>query len=189
MIVLGADPGIANLGASVVEVTGAAAPPLLSYCKAFHTDPNKTMQPARDLERRLGLVVAHVVGLAAKYHVQIAGIEDQADVGWAKDLEGKMDHNSRRARDVAFVLTGALLAIGVEVYLIRPQSARVALLGKGAGRASKEDIKLRVEHMSRSIGADIRLSEHACDSVAIGAGAYRLHIEHRARPRMLGGGA
>jgi Holliday junction resolvasome RuvABC endonuclease subunit len=189
VIVLGVDPGIANLGASVVEATGAAAPPLLSYCKAFHTEPDKTIQAQRDLERRLGLVVTHIVGIAAKYHVQIAGVEDQADVGWAKDLEGKMDHNSRRARDVAFVIAGALLAIGVVVYLVRPQSARVALLGKGAGRASKDDIKLRVEHMSRSIGADIRFSEHACDSVAIGAGAYRADRELKARPRMLGGRA
>jgi Holliday junction resolvasome RuvABC endonuclease subunit len=189
VIVLGVDPGIANLGASVVQARGAASPPLLSYCKAFHTEPDKTMPAQRDLERRLGLLCAHLVGLAAKYHVQIAGIEDQADVGWAKDLEGKMDHNSRRARDVAFVLFGALTAIGVECFLIRPQTARVALLGKGAGRAGKEDIKLRVEHMSREIGADIRFSEHACDSVAIGAGAHRAYQELRVRPRMLGGRA
>lgn len=187
MIVLGVDPGIANLGASVVEATGAAAPPRLSYCKSFHTEPDKTLQAQRDLERRLWLCVQHLVAVAAKYHVQIAGVEDQADVGWAKELEGKMDHNSRRARDVAFVVAGALMAIGVEVFLIRPQTARVALLGKGAGRASKQDIKLRVEHMSRATNADIRFSEHACDSVAIGAGAYRAHVEQRSRPRMLGG--
>lgn len=187
MIVLGVDPGIANLGASVVDAAGAGRPPLLAYCKSFHTDPDKQILPQRDLERRLGLCVAHVVGVATRYHVQVAGVEDQADVGWAKELEGKMDHNSRRARDVAFVVAGALMAIGVTVYLIRPQTARVALLGKGAGRASKADIKLRVEHMTRQQGADVRFSEHACDSVAIGAGAHRAHIELLARPRMLGG--
>jgi len=183
LIVLGVDPGIANLGLSVHEV-GGGVPPTLCYLKAEHTEASTPWV------ERLEHVVRHTVAIATRYHCQIAGIEEQDGAAWGNEQrEGAMDANARKARDVSYALAGALMAIGVRVYLVRPQTARVAFLGRGGGNAPKGAIRERAERLARSLKAEIRWSEHACDSLASGAGAWVKHRELEARPKMLGGRA
>lgn len=183
MIVLGVDPGIANLGLSVHEV-GGGVPPTLCYLKAHHTEAGEK------LENRIVELVRVTVSVATKYHVQIAGIEDQDEVSWAKDQAGHFDKNSRRGRDMQYAIAGALIAIGVAVHMIGPRTGRAVLLGKGNGNAPKQMLRQFCEHhMRKSLTAEIRWSEHGCDSMAAGAGAWAKHRQLEATPKMLGGKA
>lgn len=167
MIVLGVDPGLANLGLGLVEGDIRKARHLHHVCL--------TTESAWVMPRRLQYIHEEVSRLLAEYQPQAVAIENQI---------------LRRQADVAFkvgqafgVVQLACAQAGVPIHTYGPMQVKRSLVG--TGRADKEQIIYMVK---ASLGLGELFNNHAADALALAL----THLAHqpmltaasRSRPRL-----
>lgn len=146
MIVLGIDPGLANLGLGLVEGDARKARHLHHVCLIT--------EAAWIMPRRLAYLHAEVTRLLEDYQPQAVAIEDQI---------------LRKQADVAFkvgqafgVIQLACAQVGVPVHSYGPMQVKKALVG--TGRAEKAQVEYMVK---ASLGIREIFNNHAADALAL----------------------
>ena len=159
MIVLGFDPGFAQLGAGVLELHRSST-------RVLHHETFLTAPDDGDDCSRLDLLANHALDLIEQYDPEAIGYEDQAGVmvALAKSGAAGMNADARRLLEVCGIIRCAARCYNLPCYAVTPRSAKVAVLGKGKSTATKDTVKERV----RQIFHVARISEHAADAIAIG---------------------
>ena len=146
VIVLGIDPGLANLGLGLVEGDVRKARHLYHVCL--------TTESAWIMPRRLQYIHEEVTRLIAEYRPDAVAIEDQI---------------LRKQADVAFkvgqafgVVQLACAQAGVPVHHYGPMQVKRSLVG--TGRAEKEQVIYMVK---ASLGIRELFNNHAADALAL----------------------
>lgn len=154
MIVLGIDPGLANLGIGLVEGDVRKARHLHHVCL--------TTESAWLMPRRLQYIHEEVSRLIAEYQPDAVAIEDQI---------------LRRQADVAFkvgqafgVVQLACAQAGVPIHAYGPMQVKKSLVG--AGRADKEQVIYMVK---ATLGIRDLFNNHAADALALAL----THLAHQ----------
>jgi crossover junction endodeoxyribonuclease RuvC len=169
LIALGVDPGFANLGLGVLEVTNASTRVLLH--ETFTTSPK------HDTPARLNAIADRLLDAIDDYAPALLAYENQAGVEVGMQLmrekEGTAgtNYSSRRVHEVSGIIRCAARAFELPCYCLAPSTIKVALLGKGGGHAPKARLKLGVRRMLGVVGC----SEHAADALAIAIGGVQAH--------------
>ncbi|MGI8748411.1 MAG: crossover junction endodeoxyribonuclease RuvC [Deinococcus sp.] len=155
MIVLGIDPGLANLGLGVVEGDARKARHLHHVCLIT--------EAAWLMPRRLAYLHAEVTRLIEEFQPEAVSIEDQI---------------LRRQADVAFkvgqafgVVQLACAQAGVPVHSYGPMQVKQTLVG--TGRAEKAQVEYMVK---ASLGMREIFNNHAADALALAL----THLAHSA---------
>ncbi|MFB9992865.1 crossover junction endodeoxyribonuclease RuvC [Deinococcus oregonensis] len=159
MIVLGIDPGLANLGLGLVEGDVRRAKHLHHVCL--------TTESAWIMPRRLQYIHEEVSRLLAEYQPDAVAIEDQI---------------LRKQADVSFkvgqafgVVQLACAQAGVPVHSYGPMQVKRSLVG--TGRAEKEQVIYMVK---ATLGIRELFNNHAADALAI-ALTHLAHAPMQAR--------
>ncbi len=146
MIVLGIDPGLANLGLGLVDGDARKAKHLYHVCL--------TTESAWIMPKRLAYLYEEVSRILAEYQPEAVAIEDQI---------------LRKQADVAFkvgqafgVVQLACAQAGVSVHHYGPMQVKKALVG--TGRADKEQVIYMVK---ASLGIRELFNNHAADALAL----------------------
>lgn len=152
MIVLGIDPGLANLGLGVVEGNSRRAKHLHHSC--IITTSSQTMP------ERLQCLYLAIQQLIAEHQPQVVAIEEQ---------------RLKKAGEVTFkvgqaygVVQLACAQAGLAVYSYGPTQVKKALVG--TGRADKEQViyMVRASLGMRTIGDSAQdANNHAADALAL----------------------
>ncbi len=166
LVALGVDPGFRNLGAGIVRFEALST-------RVIHSETART-DTSKSHDERIDFFVDRLCELIETHEPRVLGYENQAGVEVAMQREGEgTNFSSRKVHEV----TGAIRAVArfyaLPCYCIAVSTVKVALLGKGGGGASKEQMRLGVK---RFFG--IEGSEHAADAIACAvAAARRYRIE------------
>jgi crossover junction endodeoxyribonuclease RuvC len=170
IVALGVDPGFANLGLGVVEVTNSSTRVLLH--DTFITSPKD------DTAGRLDAIADRLLDAIEDFRVQILAYENQAGVEVGMQLmrekegtAGGTNYSSRRVHEVSGIIRGAARAFELPCYCLAPSTIKVALLGKGGGHAKKAQLKVAVRRLLGVVGC----SEHAADALATAIGGVQAH--------------
>lgn len=154
MIVLGIDPGLANLGIGLVEGNSRKAQHLYHICL---TTASSDVMP-----RRLQYLHEEVSRLIAVYQPEAVAIEDQI---------------LRKQADVAFkigqafgVVQLACAQAGLPIHAYGPMQVKQALVG--TGRADKEQVIYMVK---AQLGIREVFNNHAADALALAM----THLAHQ----------
>lgn len=154
MIVLGIDPGLANLGIGLVEGNSRKAQHLCHICL---TTASSDVMP-----RRLQYLHEEVSRLIAVYQPEAVAIEDQI---------------LRKQADVAFkigqafgVVQLACAQAGLPIHAYGPMQVKQALVG--TGRADKEQVIYMVK---AQLGIREVFNNHAADALALAM----THLAHQ----------
>ncbi|WP_309569935.1 crossover junction endodeoxyribonuclease RuvC [Deinococcus sp.] len=163
MIVLGIDPGLANLGLGLVEGDIRRARHLHHICL--------TTESAWVMPRRLQYIHEEVGRLIAEYRPEAVAIEDQI---------------LRKQADVAFkvgqaygVVQLACAQAGVPIHTYGPMQVKKSLVG--TGRAEKEQVIYMVK---ASLGIRELFNNHAADALAL-ALTHLAHAPMQARAALV----
>lgn len=171
MRALGFDPGLAACGLAVVQLRER---PEILAARTVRTDP------ALGLERRFELIWRSAWELIAEARPQVVGVEEQrgAFLGY-QARGGKTNADSLRTFEAVGLARGLAYAWGIPVHVIEPRSIKLAVIGPGGGSADKRQVRRAIESLcvfgASGMGASKRLSEHACDAIAIAIAAARRH--------------
>jgi crossover junction endodeoxyribonuclease RuvC len=171
MIALGIDPGFANLGLGVLEVTASSS-------RCLHHETFKTSPKDTD-DHRLERIADRIFDTIDEYKPALLGFEDQAGVEAAihrDDSEGT-NYSSRRVHEVVGIVRAAARFYALPLYRSAPSTVKVAVLGKGGGHAKKARM---IEVVSRIFGLH-GCSEHGADALAIAVASIRKHRQARAQ--------
>lgn len=172
MIIIGIDPGLAFLGLAVLELKPTST-------RVLHHETFQT-RSTEDNPDRLDSIAERLLDLIEEHEPEAVGYETQ---GWAavaaQDPEGRtqaigMNAAARHLHEVVGIIRCAARAFDIPAYCMAPSSVKVAVLGKGGGRAKKAAVKERVRLLFH-LG---RVSEHAADAVAIAVGTGVRHRRH-----------
>jgi crossover junction endodeoxyribonuclease RuvC len=174
MIIVGVDPGYAFMGVGVIELQPSST-------RVLHHSTFATLAKDEDATR-LDAIAEHLLDLLEHYEVDALGYENQAIVEAGKHrirrqlqeaggADADSNFSSSRVHEVAGIIRCAARCFDVPCYCLAPSSVKVAVLGKGGGRAKKGAVKARV----RAIFGVERLSEHAADALAIALGTSVRH--------------
>lgn len=159
MVVLGIDPGLANLGLGLIEGDARRAKHLYHVCL--------TTESAWLMPRRLHYLHDEVTRLLGEYRPDAVAIEDQI---------------LRKQADVAFkvgqafgVVQLACAQAGVPVHAYGPMQVKKTLVG--AGRAEKEQVIYMVK---AQLGIRELFNNHAADALAL-ALTHLAHVPMQSR--------
>lgn len=178
-VAIGGDPGLANCGFGVVRRLARAYECL--DAGTVSTDS------ARPLEQRQELIWDTFGDLVREFRPVVFGIEDQSGVNAAARQNAFRQIQAARqgrevngfgfnaANDGVIEVVGILKAVAfayrVPVVMLQPRTIKVQLIGPGAGKAEKADIKAAIARMFPDVP---RMSSHAADGLAIAIGAERV---------------
>lgn len=178
MIVIGIDPGYAFLGVSVVRFTASRAEALL--VETFRTTTKDAAA------RRMARIADRLLELCGDPRVRAVGFESQAGVEAGKAKRALEDPTkvtsnaaSRRVHEVVGVVQAVARVYQLPCYEHAPSSVKVALLGRGGGRASKERMRSAAGLLFGKPG----LSEHSADALAVAVATARALRLDKAKTR------
>lgn len=177
LIILGWDPGVKFLGYGVLALEATR-----SRCLA-HGVLGTGMDDASPAER-LDALATGIDGLMNTWTPDVTGYEDQTGVNIAMERAGKSNAFSRRIHEVTgMIRMGARcsLAEPVPVYSHQPRVIKIALLGKGHGNATKDEIKWGVDRLF-----GVKTNQHAADAIACAVASARSHRVAMATRRRAG---
>jgi crossover junction endodeoxyribonuclease RuvC len=170
MKILGIDPGFAYVGFGLVEFLTLAT-------RVRHHETYRT-RTTEDDHARLDAIADHVCDVIERWQPDAIGYEDQAGVIAGKAIGDEAavassGFKARRLLEVVGIIRAAARFNAVPCYVLAPSTVKVAVLGKGGGRAKKD----RVTRAVRTIFGLGKCSEHAADAIATAIGARRKHRE------------
>jgi len=151
--VLGFDCGITSPGLGVI--TRLATGYRLDAHRVVRT---KASEP---LEARCHRIWQALSSAIAQWRPALVAVEEQAgaQVGAYKRGDFNAD-NSKTIMTVGLAL-GAAFAYGIDVTLIKPQRAKIAVCGPKMSRADKREVQAAVERIT-----GVRVPQDAADAVA-----------------------
>ena len=175
MIGLGTDPGFAFVGFAVVDFMATST-------RVLHHETFRTGSAEAD-ETRLDLIADRLADLVERFNPAFLAYENQAIVEAAKHARRRSDPQAElasnfascRVHEVAGVVRCTGRFYDLPVYVEAPNSVKVAVLGRGGGRAKKAAVKEAVQRIFRIA----QLSEHAADAIAIAISGARKHRRDR----------
>jgi len=164
VIVLGADPSITALGIGVVD---------RSTREVLHLETVRSDTDEPDEARYLRIYRRLCSVIRAKRVVAVA-VEEQRRVQVGAQKRREFNGNNSKVSIVVGLVMGAAWAHGLPVFVVTPQCAKNAVLGKGNGNAKKQQVKAAVRNM---LGDDAGVfSADAADGVAIACAPSLLEI-------------
>lgn len=177
MRVVGIDPGFATLGIVVLELQPSST-------RIIHHENFTTRSVDADGDR-IDSISERLLDVFEEYEPAAVGYESQAwtDVAARQQAMAQreqddttigMNARSRRLHEVVGVIRCAARCFELPVYELMPSTVKVAVLGKGGGRAKKDAVKQRV----RAIFGLGRCSEHVADACAVALGTSVRHRHH-----------
>lgn len=168
---LGVDPGLRYCGFGILARVGGK----LSHRDSGHID-TPTDWP---LERRQRMIWRELDRQIRLHKPDLIAYEDQSGVSAAaresqkRQLEAAQRGTTIKAwhfnadndavTEVVGIVKGLSFHYGIPLHPVQPRSAKVVVLGKGHGSASKDDVRRAV----RIIFKLANLSEHAADAIAM----------------------
>jgi crossover junction endodeoxyribonuclease RuvC len=166
MRILGIDPGFAFVGFGLVEFLTLAT-------RVRHHETYRT-RTTEDDHARLDAIADHVCDVIERWQPDAIGYENQSGVAVGKaERDVPVSFASQRVLEVVGIIRAAARFNAVPCYVLAPSTVKVAVLGKGGGRAKKD----RVTRAVRTIFGLGKCSEHAADAIATAIGARRKHRE------------
>jgi crossover junction endodeoxyribonuclease RuvC len=167
MIALGIDPGFAFVGFGVVQLTNTSS-------RVLHHETFKTTTKVSD-ELRMDAIADRVGDVIERFNPDAIGYENQSGVEVAMQREGEGTNvSSRRVHEVCGIIRCAARYYELPCYCLAISTIKVAVLGKGGGRAKKPQVKAAVRMIFGVAGC----SEHAADGIAISVATTRAHRAH-----------
>lgn len=174
MIVIGWDPGTANLGYGVLELS-----PSRTRCLAHGNVGERSDRGVREQLRALAQTIDELMN---RWTPEVMGYEDQAGVEVAMQRDGTgSNYSSRRLHEVTGMLTYAAtcsLAESIPLYVTQPRSIKVAVLGRGHGGADKKAVQSWIDRMF-----GIKSNQHGADALGAAIAAVRYHRIESAKRR------
>lgn len=168
--VLGIDPGTANLGLAVVDFSGNKTRVIRrQVVKAGGLEPDEQMR----------LLASALIAMEHAWHPDLIVYEDQAGVEAGMQRAGTgSNFSSRRVHEVVGMVRMLAFDHARALMAIHPATLKVAVLGKGGGRAKKE----RVQEAVRVLLGVRECSSHEADALALCiAGRRRYLVEMQSR--------
>ncbi len=155
---------------------------LATSTRVVHSETFRTASQDAD-ETRLDLIADRLGDLIERFNPAFLAYENQAIVEAGKQArrrrnpaeEVASNFASCRVHETAGIIRCAGRFFDLPVYVEAPMSVKVALLGKGGGRAPKSRVKEAVQRIFRIAS----LSEHAADAIAIAVSGARKHARDR----------
>lgn len=168
MRIAGFDPGITSPG--IALVTRLSVGYQLDEHRVVRT---KTKDHDLDRYHQIFRAVAEVL---TKWHPVALVIEEQrgAQVGAFKS--GQFNGDNSKTLIVVGAAMGAAFAYGVNVVMVRPQGAKIAVLGPKMGNADKKQVQAAVLAIT---GAQV--PQDAADAVALAIAGAQLEPSERVR--------
>lgn len=168
------DPGISTPGFAVVTrgPSSYQCPYRVLDSDSMHTTPEDG-----DLAERCS-VIWDALSLLLRVHTpDLLAIEEQANTSAGAWREGRFSADNSKTHVTVGLAIGCARAYRVPVMLIRPQTVKVAVCGKGGANAKKQQVQ---EAVFRLTGQ--RVAQARADAIAIGiAGAQRWQLEKNRR--------
>lgn len=164
MIVFGFDPGFAAAGFAVVSFEPRCV-------RVIYHETFRTLTVHDDLVR-MDQIADRAMDLMERFEPAVVGYEEQSRV-----LVGKARNNvpvtaaSMRVLEVCGIVRAAARWMDLPCYSLATSTVKVAVLGKGGGRAKKDQVKEAVRRIFGVAGC----SEHAADAIAVAVAAERAH--------------
>jgi crossover junction endodeoxyribonuclease RuvC len=169
VIAVGFDPGFAFLGCGVVES-------LASTTRVLHHETFKTTSK-ESAEARLDAIANYIGDMLEQFKPHVVGYENQATVEVAMQRmqeqnpdKAGTNYSSRRVHEVSGIIRCGACFYQLPCYCLAPNTIKVAVLGKGGGRAKKQRMKDAVRTFFQVVA-----SEHAADAIAVSIAAMRAH--------------
>lgn len=167
-IVLGSDPGFAFLGLGVVEVGQTRS-------VALHHETFTTDTASGTDDERLDMIAQRIIDTVNEFRPTAIAYENQSGVTagkekWAKGARSTV--SSRRVHEVCGIIRGIARTHGLPCYVHAPNTVKLAVLGRGGGNASKEQVKRAVRAILYNVG---QCSSHAADALAAAVCGGRYH--------------
>lgn len=166
MIVIGWDPGTANLGYGVLDLG-----PSHARCLAHGNVGEGSDRGVREQLRALAQTIDELMN---RWTPEVMGYEDQAGVEVAMQRDGTgSNYSSRRLHEVTGMLTYAAtcsLTEPIPLYVPQPRSVKVAVLGRGHGGADKKAVQGWIDRMF-----GIKANQHAADAIGVAIATVRYH--------------
>jgi crossover junction endodeoxyribonuclease RuvC len=180
MKVLGIDPGFAFIGLGLVEFSASST-------RVLHHETHRSSSHDSD-EERLDAIADHICDVIEHWQPDAIGYENQATVEAGKQARARRaleqgeevasNFSSGRVHEVAGIIRASARFYAVPCYVLAVSTIKVAVLGKGGGRAKKDRVKGAV----RTIFGLRQCSEHAADAIAT---AIAARSKHRAAKMLL----
>lgn len=161
MIVLGIDPGLAALGAAVVDCSTQR--PVAQTVRTFRTP---ACQP---LAGRVAAMWALVTDLVSLYSLDGVAIEDPSRVVVAKTGQRATNAAALGVLQVVGMIRGLALTHSLSLVELQPQAVKAAV--GAAHNASKSNVKRCTALVCAQLPPSY--SEHAADAVACAIGGAR----------------
>lgn len=173
MIGFGIDPGFAFMGLALVDF-------LSTSTRVVHHETFRTSTKETD-ETRLDIIADRIADLIERFNPGFVAYENQAIVEAGKQARARRaresgeevasNFSSCRVHEVAGIIRCAARFYDLPCYCEATATLKVAVLGKGGGRAPKSRMKEAVQTIFRLQA----LSEHAADAIACAVAGSRKH--------------
>lgn len=162
--VLGIDPGTANLGLAVVDFSG-------SKTRVTHRQVVKA--GGLEVDDQMRMLARSLLNAEANWHPDLIVYEDQAGVEAGMQRAGTgSNFSSRRVHEVVGMIRMLCVDHARALMAIHPATLKVAVLGKGGGRAKKE----RVQEAVRVLLGVRDCSSHEADALALCIAGRRRYL-------------
>jgi crossover junction endodeoxyribonuclease RuvC len=145
MRVLGVDPGLNNVGYSILELDNGLE---LILAGSYRTRRSKS------LSARLGAIVDHLEGLLKEYSPDICVVETL--------FYGKNPRSTISLSHARGAILAAMHNHNVDVVEYAPQEVKRAICG--SGRASKEQVSYMVK---RLLNTEVDFNQDVSDAIAL----------------------
>lgn len=154
MIVLGVDPSITACGLGVVDRDSRK----VLLLETVRSDTSESD------EARYRRIHARICAAIRSTRARAVAVEEQRRVQAGAHGRGEFNANNSKVSIVVGIAMAAAWAHGFPVFMVTPQRAKIAVLGKGAGNADKARVKAAIERM---LGDGALFSRDAADAAAI----------------------
>lgn len=170
MIVVGVDPSIAACGIAAVD----RAPRKILHLETVRSDTDSTDAA------RFQHIYARICTVLRATRARAIVVEEQRRVQAGAHGRGEFNANNSKTMVVFGLACAAAWAHGFPVFVVTPQQAKNAVLGKGNGNAKKPQVKAAVLRM---LGPDAgRFSADAADAVAIACAVSMFELARACQP-------
>ena len=167
LVIAGFDPSIASAGLCVIERRP-------NGYRKLHHKVIKTSS-AKPIPARVGAIADHLSSVFREYHPSLLVVEEQLGVQTGKRREGEgFNSDSPKTVGAAYAAMCCAHLFGLSVVEVHPATAKVAVLGRGGGKAEKK----RVQQVVASILGE-RLALDASDAAAMAIYGFQLSPNER----------
>ena len=157
MKILGVDPGLAHVGAAVVDVGGAR--PVVVCTRPLRTTPSLPE------DARWRSIALDLVEMIRDYHPTAVGVEAQRGAWLGRARRGETNSDALATIECVGLVRGIAAIYDLPVLMVEPSTVKIAVLGRGGGRAGKDAVIAAVRRLF--VGCPTACTSHQADAMAI----------------------